>query len=140
LESATASTTMVEDPIKRMTWSLGVDNKARYPGRLKMVLDYLRLTKPGDEDYEALRKGAVEFIKMVKDNPEYVEDKLMDFITFQQERVGNGEIKPITIRNYIKAVKLFCEMNRISLSWKLIGKGLPSGRIPSDDKAHRRNL
>jgi len=67
-----------------MIWSLGHDNKTRYPGKLKMVLDYVRLTKAGDEDYEALRIAAVEFDKMVKEKPERVEDMLRDFITYQE--------------------------------------------------------
>jgi hypothetical protein len=126
-----------DDPIKRMIWSLGPDNKTRYPGRLKIVLDYLGLTKPRDEDYEALRIAAVEFVKMVKENPEGVEDKLRDFITSQEQRVQNGEIKRITIRNYIKAVKTFCTMNRIArlIEWTLISKGLPSGKAFANDRA-----
>ena len=104
----------IDDPIARMIWSLQPDNKARYPKRFKVVLDYLGLTKPGDENYEALRIAAIEFVKMVKGNPEKVEDRLRDFITSQEQRVQNGEIKRITIRNYIKAVKTFCVMNRIA--------------------------
>ena len=67
-----------------MIWSLQPDNKARYPKRFKVVLDYLGLTKPGDENYEALRIAATEFVKMVKANPEEVEDRLRDFITSQE--------------------------------------------------------
>ena len=75
--AATTTTTIsVDDPIKRMIWSLGPDSKTRYPKRFKMVLDFLRLTKPEDEDYEALRIAAVEFVKIVRENPESVEDKL----------------------------------------------------------------
>jgi hypothetical protein len=41
--------------------------------------------------------------------------------TGSEKRVGNGEISPATLRNYIKAVKLFCEMNDIDgLYWKKI--------------------
>ena len=102
-----------------------------------MVLDFLRLTKPEDEDYEALRIAAVEFVKIVRENPELVEDKLRNFITYQHHRVENEEIKPVTIRNYIKAVKLFCEMNRIAsfIEWRLISKGLPRGRASGSDRA-----
>ena len=81
----TRTSTIVDDPIKRMTWSLGPDNKTRYPGRLKMVLDYIGLTRTGDEDYESLRIAALEFVKMVKENPERVEDMLRDFITYQEQ-------------------------------------------------------
>jgi hypothetical protein len=80
-----------------MIWSLGPDSKTKYPKRFKMVL-----TKPEDEDYEALRIAAVEFMKIVRENPELVEDRLRNFITYQHQRVENEEIKPVTIRNYIK--------------------------------------
>ena len=141
LEAETTSTAttpiIADDPIKRMTWSLGPDNKTRYPGRLKMVFDYIGLARAGDEDYEALRIAALEFVKLVKEKPEWVEDTLRDFITYQEQRVQKGEIKRITIRNYIKAVKTFCQMNRIArfIEWTLISKGLPSGRAPSNDRA-----
>ena len=98
-----------------MVWYLGPDNKTRYPPRFKMVLDYMGLTKPEDDCYETLRLASLEFIKMVKENPEKVEDILRDFITCQGERVRNGEIKPITIRNYIKAVKTFAFTNGIKI-------------------------
>jgi hypothetical protein len=43
-----------------------------------------------------------------------------------EKRVGNGEISPATLRNYIKAVKLFYEMNDIvGLNWKKIRLMLP---------------
>jgi integrase len=129
--------TIGDDPIKRMTWSLGSDNKIRYPGRVKMLFDYLGLTIAGDEDYESFRKAAVEFVRMVKENSEQVEDMLRDFITNQELRVQKGEIKRVTIVNYIKAVKSFCQMNRIArfIEWTLISKGLPSGRKPANDRA-----
>jgi hypothetical protein len=119
-----------------MIWSLQPDNRARYPQRFKMVLDYMGLTKAEDEDKESVRIGAIEFVKIVKRDPEWVEDKLRHFITYQHRRVERGEIKPITIRNYIKAVKT-CVMNKISrhIEWTIISKGLPSGIATGDDKA-----
>jgi hypothetical protein len=130
-------TTTTDDPIERMIWSLQPDNRAKYPQRFKMVLDFLGLTKVEDKDKESLRLGAIEFIKIVNRDPEWVEDKLMDFITYQYSRVEGGQIKPITIRNYTKAVKTFCVMNKISrfIEWTIISKGVPSGRASSDDRA-----
>lgn len=125
------------DPIARMLWGLESDNRRRYPGRLKEVLDYFGLIKPKDKDKESLRQAAVEFIEIVKQKPEWVEGKLTDFITYQHQRVATGEIKPITIKNYYKAVNRFCKMNRIwrSIEWTLISKGLPSGRVRPKDRA-----
>jgi hypothetical protein len=48
-----------------------------------MVLDGW-LTKPEDGP-EALRIPAIEFVKIVRENPELVEDKLRNFITRQYQ-------------------------------------------------------
>jgi integrase len=39
------------------------------------------------------------------------------------------------MRNYVKTIKLFCEMNDILISWKKITRGLPKGRRYADDRA-----
>ncbi|MGB0029101.1 MAG: hypothetical protein WBP64_19940 [Nitrososphaeraceae archaeon] len=41
----------------------------------------------------------------------------------------------MSTRNYLKAIKLFTEMNDISISWKKITRGLPKGRKWADDRA-----
>ena len=38
----------------------------------------------------------------------------------QTERIDNGEITSGTLRNYLKALKLFCKMNRIGIFWDII--------------------
>jgi len=52
-----------------------------------------------------------------------------------KERAANGKISPATLRNYIKAVKLFCEMKDIVITWKKITRGLPRARRFADDRA-----
>jgi hypothetical protein len=53
----------------------------------------------------------------------------------QKERVTNGDISTATLRNYIKAIKLFCEMNDIVITWKKkITRGLPRARRFADEK------
>ena len=63
----------------------------------------------------------------------------MRFAQAQKERVEKGEISPATLRNYIKAVKLFCEMNDIAIAWKKITRGLPKARRFADDRAPTLN-
>jgi hypothetical protein len=45
------------------------------------------------------------------------------------------EITAATVRNYVKPIKLFCEMNDILIPWKKITRGLPRGRRYADDRA-----
>jgi hypothetical protein len=52
-----------------------------------------------------------------------------------KERVQKNEIAAATALNYVKTIKLFCEMNDILLPWKRITKGLPKGRRYADDRA-----
>jgi len=68
----------------------------------------------------------------VKDR-QWFEDKLIDYFIHQNQRAEIGEISVNTIRNYLKPIKLFCEMNGILVNWKLISKGIRKGdRISSD--------
>jgi hypothetical protein len=84
-----------------------------------------------------IKDDAMDFLKKARENPEWVEDRLMQFISSQIDRVNRGEIAAATIANYYKAVKLFFEMNRIRLAWKMIRCGLPSANKAADDRAPR---
>jgi integrase len=61
-------------------------------------------------------------------------------VSFQKERIDRHEITAGTLRNYIKAIKLFCRMNRINISWDIIVRYLPkvkqyaNDRIPTVDE------
>lgn len=48
-------------------------------------------------------------------------------------RANNKEITGSTIRNYVKSMKLFCEMADIQISWKKITRGLPRAKSYADD-------
>ena len=62
---------------------------------------------------------------------------------YQVNRVQNKEIVASTIQNYLKSIKLFCELADIEISWKRISRGLPKGksyaddRIPTDDEIQK---
>lgn len=49
-------------------------------------------------------------------------NKIIMFLQFQKERVEKGEISPSTLSNFLKALKLFCEMSDISVPWKRIAR------------------
>ncbi len=58
-------------------------------------------------------------------NSKWAFSKILEFLQFQKERVENEEISPATLRNFVKAIKLFCEMSDIDITWKKITRGLP---------------
>jgi hypothetical protein len=54
---------------------------------------------------------------------------ILKFIQFQKERFDHKEITAGTIRNYVKSIKLFCQMADILVPWDKITRGLPRGSI-----------
>jgi hypothetical protein len=57
------------------------------------------------------------------------------FLYAHKERIEWKEITGATLRNYVKTIKLFCEMNDIMIPWKKITRGLPRGWKYADDRA-----
>ena len=47
-------------------------------------------------------------------DPKWANNKLMDFVLYQKERVYKNQIVYATIRNYLKTVKLFLEIRELS--------------------------
>jgi hypothetical protein len=120
-----------QDPLAKFLYALkSKDSKRQYPRRLKVFLDSL-------EFEGSLNEQAIALLINVKNNSQWIEDKFMDFVGFQLERVSKGEIVESTIRNYYKATKLFCEMNGVAqlVNWKMITRGMPRGRQAANDRA-----
>jgi hypothetical protein len=110
-----------KNPMTIFTYALKApESKRQYPRRLKIFLDYLRLEGNLGEQAEQFYSKAIE-------NP-------------QKERSKKGEISALTIPNYYRATKLFCEMNDIVLNWKKIARGLPrAGKAANESPYGRRN-
>jgi integrase len=62
-------------------------------------------------------------------------NNIVKFLQYQKERVEKEEITGATIRNFVKTIKLFCEMTDIPIQWKKITRGLPKSRKFADDRA-----
>jgi integrase len=60
---------------------------------------------------------------------------IIKFLQYQKERVEKEEITGATLRNFVKTIKLFCEMSDIPIQWKKITRGLPKTRKYADDRA-----
>jgi hypothetical protein len=81
--------------------------REKYIGRLAKFFDFIGLTEG------TMEERAKTFTERGKQEPDWVFVNVLHFAQAQKERVTNGEISPATLRNYIKAIKLFCEMKRI---------------------------
>jgi hypothetical protein len=105
--------------------------KDTYLRRLRIFFNHIRLMS-NDESMEVRCK---HFADRAKAEPKWTFSKVIEFLQFQKERVENKEISSATLRNFVKAIKLFCEMTDIELKWKKITRGLPKTRRYADDRA-----
>ena len=62
-------------------------------------------------------------------------NNIIKFLQYQKERVEKEDITGATLRNFVKTIKLFCEMTDIPIQWKKITRGLPKTRKYADDRA-----
>jgi hypothetical protein len=61
-------------------------------------------------------------------------NSILKLIQLLKERVDRKELTAVTIRNYVKSIKLFCQMADISIAWDKITSGIPRGRRYVDDR------
>jgi hypothetical protein len=103
--------------------------REKYGWRLAKFFDFIDLTEGTTE------KRAKTFTERGKRQQDWVFTRVLRFAQTQKKRVATRQISPATLRNYIKAVKLFREMNDIVIAWKKITRGLPKARRFADDRA-----
>lgn len=103
------------------------ESRRQYPARLKVYLDFIDLKGTVTEQ-------ASLYLAKAKKELRWAQSSIMQFIEFQKKRASTGVITYGTIRNYYKAIKLFCDMNDIVLGWKKITKGLPKQINASNDR------
>jgi hypothetical protein len=101
----------------------------QYPNLLERFLDFCK--------FEGLdiEQKAIKFCDFVKSSSqEEVEDLIIRFVLFQKERIDKKEITSGTLRNYVKAIKLLCRMNRITIFWDIILRSLPKVKHHANDR------
>ncbi len=104
------------------------ETRRQYPKRLEVFLDFLNLKG-------TLEDKVLVFHQKSINNPAWLSQKLIQFIQYQKERVQRNEISETTIPNYLKAIKLFCVMNDITINWQKLSKGLPTSKRAAEDRA-----
>jgi hypothetical protein len=102
--------------------------KKKYSRRLEMFFDFLKI--PG----ENLEEQCLTFVNNGRNNVNWIFSNILKFVLYHKERIDKKEISGATLINYIKAIKLFCEMSDISINWKKITRGLSRGKRYASDR------
>ncbi len=102
--------------------------KKKYSRRLEMFFNFIKI--PG----ENLEEQCLTFVNSGRNNVNWVFTNILKFVLFYKERINKKEISGATLINYLKAIKLFCEMSDISINWKKITRGLSRGKRYASDR------
>lgn len=73
-----------------------------------------------------------QFVKLANTDIKITKQVIHAFVRELKDKVEKKEIKPGTIRNYLKPIKALFAANEIDFSWKLINKSLPRVGKSSD--------
>jgi integrase len=103
--------------------------RKKYEGRLAKFFDFTDIIG------KTLETRCTVFEQRCKADPNWAPSGIMKFLQSLKQRVESKEISGATVRNYVKAIKLFCEMNEILVPWKKIMRGLPRSRSYANDRA-----
>lgn len=103
--------------------------RKKYQGRVNKFFDFVGIEGNTIED------RCIRFIELAKlEGNNWVFKIILNFMLYQVNRVENKEIVASTIQNYLKSIKLLCELADIEIPWKRISRGLPRGKSYADDR------
>lgn len=102
--------------------------KDKYTQRLTKFLDFLGYKGTKEEKARA-------FAAQAKADPNYAFNSILKFFQSKREQIDRKEIAIGTVRNYVKSIKLFCDMADLPIAWAKIARGLPRAKRFADDRA-----
>jgi hypothetical protein len=129
--TTTTATTKRKEPVSyAFKYLNSTYAKRQYPRRLELFFDHLELAGEFEEQGQA-------FLDKAKENPQWAQESIIDFIDFHKKRVLKKELAAGTLMNFFQPIKLFCEMNDLTtLNWKRLSKALPKAKsYSSNDRA-----
>ena len=86
-----------------------------YLRRLRIFFNYIDL-----ESNKTMETRSNYFAIMGKNDPRWAFNRIIRFLQYQKERDEREEITGVTLRDFIKAIKIFCEMSDILIVWNKI--------------------
>jgi integrase len=133
-QSTTASIQTAITPTETDPWMLFLyalkapATKEKYIQRLVKFLDFLGYQGTKEEKARA-------FAAQAKADPVYAFNCVLKFFQSKREQIDRKEIAIGTVRNYVKSIKLFCDMADVHVPWAKIARGLPRAKRFADDRA-----
>ncbi|HET7147620.1 MAG TPA: hypothetical protein VFI73_03890 [Candidatus Nitrosopolaris sp.] len=103
-----------------------------YERRIRHFFDLIGFDLESKAD---LQKRCNNFAYKGRSEIKWATEQIIKFLQFQKDRTQKGEITAATLRNFVKSIKLFCEVSDISIPWKKITRGLPRARQAANDRA-----
>lgn len=133
--STTTTTTTIEttmtttDPWMLFLYALKAPaTKDKYIHTLIKLLNFLGYKGTKEEMARA-------FAAQAKADPIYTFNSVLKFFQSKREQIDRKEIAIGTVRNYVKSIKLFCDMADLQIPWAKIARGLPRAKRFADDRA-----
>jgi hypothetical protein len=96
--------------------------RKKHEGRLAKFFNFIGIAG------ETLEGRCAAFEQKVRADPKWSASMIIEFLQSLKQRVENNEISGATVRDYVKPIRLFCEMNEITVPWTKIMRGLPRSR------------
>jgi hypothetical protein len=125
----TTTTTTTTDPWMLFLYALKAPaTKEKYIQRLVKFLDFLGYQGTKEEKARA-------FAAQAKADPANAFNSVLKFFQSKREQIDRKEIAIGTVRNYVKSIKLFCDMADVHVPWAKIARGLPRAKRFADDRA-----
>ena len=118
-----------EDPYSIFVFAMNApQTREKYTTRLDRFFRFMNVQG------NTIQERCKAFAEIAKNDNYWALSNVRKFLQVYKQRVEKKEITAATLRNYIKSIKLFCEMSDILISWKKITRGLPKGRKYAEDR------
>lgn len=106
------------DPYSMFIFAMNApQTREKYTTRLKRFFDFIDL--PGSNNPTTntpIEERCKYFVEKAKNDQKWLLNNILKFLLVQKERVERKEITGATVRNYVKTIKLFCEMSDLLLT------------------------
>jgi integrase len=123
------------EPYDLFVYAINADQiREKYVTRLKKFLEIIGIDRDGEL---TIRENCKVFTDKAKSENEWLVNVIIQFLQYQKGRVSCKEITGSMLRNYVKVLKLFCEMNDLLVPWKKLTRGLPKAKNHADDRVPR---